>query len=114
MNSSISAYITTPTNTCTMSGDSRLWAGWAAGHPEAAQLPEDAVAGRAGIFCAVACGVGVRGPWRVSLTSGERSGQEDEESLLRGKLEWKSASAPRAALAGTKPSERSGSGVKRA
>jgi len=29
-------------------------------------------------------------------------------------LEWTSASAHRAALAGTKPSERSGSGVKRA
>ena len=82
--------------------------------PEAAQLPEDAIAGRAGIFCAVALCAGVRGLWRVSLTSGERSGQEDEESLLRGKLEWKSASAPCAALAGTKLSERSFSGVKRA
>ena len=40
---------------------------------------------RVGIFCALACGVGVRGPWRVSLTSGERSGQEGRESLLRGK-----------------------------
>lgn len=36
------------------------------------------------------------------------------ESLLRGKLKWKSASARCAALAGTKPSERSFSGVKRA
>ena len=49
-------------------------------------MRNDAIAGRAGIFfCAVALCVGVRGLWRVSLTSGERSGQEDEESLLRGK-----------------------------
>ena len=48
-------------------------------------LPEDAIAGRAGILCAGALGGGVRGPGRVSLTSGERSGQEDRESLLRGK-----------------------------
>ena len=61
----------------------------------------------AGIFCALACGVGVRGPWRVSLTSGERSGQEDEESLLRGKLEWKSRRRGSAPEDGTKASERS-------
>ena len=56
----------------------------------------------------------MRRPWRVSLASGERSGQEGGESLLRGRLKCKSASAPCAALAGTKPSERSFSGVKRA
>jgi len=38
-----------------------------------------------GIFCALASGAGVRGPWRVSLSSWERSGQEGGESLLRGK-----------------------------
>ena len=66
----------TATNTCTMSGDSRYAVGWAAGHPEAAQLPEDAIAGRAGILCARASGGGVCGPGRVSLTSWERSVQE--------------------------------------
>ncbi len=50
------------------------------------KMRNDAIAGRAGIFfCAVALCVGVRGLWRVSLTSGERSGQEGRESLLRGK-----------------------------
>ena len=29
-----------------------LVAGWAAGYPEAAQLPEDAIAGRVGSYCA--------------------------------------------------------------
>jgi hypothetical protein len=48
-------------------------------------LPEDAIAGRSGILCAGALGVGVRGHERVSLTSRERSGQEGGESLLRGK-----------------------------
>lgn len=37
------------------------------------------------LYGAVAMGVGVRGPWRVSLTSWECSGQEGGESLLRGK-----------------------------
>ena len=78
------------------------------------KMRNDAIAGRAGIFCAGASGVGVRGPWRVSLASGERSGQEDEESLLRGKLEWKSRRRGSAGAAGTKPSERSFSEVKRA
>ena len=77
-------------------------------------MPEDAITGRAGKYCAGACGVSVRGPWRVSWASGTRSGLEGKESLLRGKLEWKSASAQGAALAGTKPSERSFSGGKRA
>ena len=54
-------------------------------HHERRQPPEDTIAGRAGIFCAGALCMGVRGPWRVSLASGERSGQEDEESHLRGK-----------------------------
>ena len=48
-------------------------------------LPEDAIAGRAGIHCAGALCVGVRGPWRVSLASWEPCGQEGKESLLRGK-----------------------------
>lgn len=39
-------------------------------------LPEDAIAGRAGILCAGASGGGVRGHGRVSLTSWERSVQE--------------------------------------
>ena len=83
--STISTTIITTANPCNTSRDSSWYAGWAAGYPEAAQPPEDAIAGRAGILCAVASGVGVRGPWRVSLTSWERSGQEGEESLLRGK-----------------------------
>ena len=112
--STIHTSIITTANPCNTSRDSSWYAGWAAGYPEAAKPPEDAIAGRAGIFCAGASGAGVRGPWRVSLASGERSGQEGEESLLRGKLKWKSASAQGAALSGTKPSERSFSGVKRA
>ena len=48
-------------------------------------LPEDAIAGRAGSYCAGASCAGVRGPWRVSLASWEPCGQEDEESLLGGK-----------------------------
>lgn len=72
-------------NPCNTSRDSSWYAGWAAGYPEAAKPPEDAIAGRAGTICAGASCVGVRGPWRVSLASRERSGQEGEESLLRGK-----------------------------
>jgi len=37
------------------------------------------------LISAEAGGEGVRWPWRVSLASRERSGREDEESLLRGK-----------------------------
>ena len=45
-----------------------------------AQLQEDAIAGRAGIFCAGASGASVRGPWRVSLASGKRSAYRKVES----------------------------------
>ena len=46
-----------------------------------------------------------------SLSSGERSGQEGGESLLRGKLKWKSRRRGSAPEDGTKASERSFSGA---
>lgn len=48
-------------------------------------LPEDAIAGLAGSYCAGAWGAGVRGPWRFSLASGTQRGLEGKESLLLGK-----------------------------
>ena len=54
-------------------------------------LPEDAIAGRAGILCAGACGGGVCGPERLSYganESGSRAGasvpERLEPSLLNG------------------------------
>lgn len=76
--------ITSTAKPCTISGVSRLWAGWVAGYPEAAKLPEDAIEGRAGIFFAG----GPKGLRQACLVQSRREGwttdaaSESRASLL--------------------------------